>query len=196
MNSFYPSLDSFIHVYDVKHLIPDNFLEMIQEEIPISGRKIERTTTDARYSNHIFHFEETKIEPIIRDYIWSITNFVTENYSKDFLVSYSENAHFNPLKKLYNEEGYFVYMYNHLEFCDIHVDQNRSHPRDISFILMLNDEYEGGIIEFYCGKHLLKQIIPKKYSIVVFPSNYLYAHRVTPVKNGLRVVMVFWLRTD
>lgn len=52
----------------------------------------------------------------------------------------------------------------------------------------LNDEYEGG--EFImCGD---QQIHLPAGSVVVFPSNFMYPHKVNPVKSGVRYSYVSW----
>jgi hypothetical protein len=191
-----PTLEQFIQVYDISHLVPDNFLDVIKDSLPTSSYKMDRTDSDARYSDNIYYLTEETIDPLIHKYIWSITDSITEQYSSYFIIHNDEIEDFNPIRKMFNEEGYFFYMYTEHEYCNIHVDQNRKHPRDISFIIMLNDDYEGGEIEFYCGKHLLKRISPKKNHVVMFPSNYLYAHRIKPVYNGVRCVFVYWLRIN
>lgn len=191
-----PTLDEFIQVYNINHIIPDNFLEIIKDALPLFSVKAEKNKTDPRYCSEIYSITKSNLEPTIKKYMWSITNYVTQEYAKLFNVPYEDSKDYNPLKTMYNLEGLYFYVYENNDYCDFHVDQNIEHTRDISFIILLNDNYQGGIIEFYCGSHLLKKIPAKKNTIVVFPSNYLYTHRVTPVYNGKRYVLVFWIRID
>jgi len=188
-----PVLDQFIQVYNIAHLVPEDFLEILQESLSQYARRHQRSDSDARYSKHIYEFKDD-MDPRILTCMWSITESITKQYATTFKVSCRSGEAYNPIGNMYNDEGYFFYMYEEHEFCEIHVDQNRKFPRDISFIVMLNDDYEGGDIEFYCGEHLLKTVSPAKNHIVVFPSNFLYAHRVTPVRNGVRCVLVYWIR--
>lgn len=51
----------------------------------------------------------------------------------------------------------------------------------------LNDEYEGG--EFILWDEVWE--IPKG-SLLIFPSNFLYPHKVNPVKSGVRYSYVSW----
>jgi hypothetical protein len=64
---------------------------------------------------------------------------------------------------------------------------NASIP-SVSVVGLLNEEFTGG--EFVLFKDT---IIPlKKGDILVFPSNYLYPHRVDKVKSGVRNSFVTW----
>lgn len=61
--------------------------------------------------------------------------------------------------------------------------------RLISSVSYLNDDYEGGEIEFRQSGVKLK---PEAGSIVLFPSNFLYVHEVYPIKEGTRYSMPHW----
>jgi predicted 2-oxoglutarate/Fe(II)-dependent dioxygenase YbiX len=45
----------------------------------------------------------------------------------------------------------------------------------------LNDDYEGGELEF---KHFDIKITPPKNSLIMFPSNWPYTHRSNPIVSG------------
>lgn len=62
--------------------------------------------------------------------------------------------------------------------------------RDLSLVLFLNDDFEGG--EFYFPDLKIK-ITPEPGLLVCFPSNHYYVHGVLPVKKGIRYSMVSWL---
>ena len=61
--------------------------------------------------------------------------------------------------------------------------------RLISTVSYLNDDYEGGEIEFINSKIKIK---PEAGSIVFFPSNFLYVHEVMAVRSGTRYSMPHW----
>ena len=58
----------------------------------------------------------------------------------------------------------------------------------MSFVGVLNDDYEGG--EFVMWKD--KVIELKAGSVMIFPSIFLYPHRVEPIKKGTRHSFVSW----
>jgi Rps23 Pro-64 3,4-dihydroxylase Tpa1-like proline 4-hydroxylase len=83
----------------------------------------------------------------------------------------------------YTEGGHYIY----------HTDHHYTYPRELSCILLLNDDYEGGELEF-CdseGNSVLK--VPNESgTLIVWPSNFLFPHRVNPIKKGLRYSIVSW----
>lgn len=68
-----------------------------------------------------------------------------------------------------------------------HYDGGTSSERSVSPILYLNDDYEGGELEFVY--HGLK-IKPKAGSLYLFPANYAYAHIAHPVTKGTKYAIV------
>jgi hypothetical protein len=69
-----------------------------------------------------------------------------------------------------------------------HQDQGVS-TRVLSSVMYLNDDYDGGEIEFINSGVKLK---PEAGSIIFFPSNFLYIHEVHPIKSGFRYSMPHW----
>ena len=55
----------------------------------------------------------------------------------------------------------------------------------------MNDNYTGGEINFPRFGITFK---PKANQMIVFPSNYVYNHSVSPVIEGSRYAVVGWLR--
>ena len=65
--------------------------------------------------------------------------------------------------------------------------------RDISLLVYLNDDYEGGELEF---TKLQLTIKPKKGMLITFPSYEDFEHKVHPVTNGVRYNLVSWINTE
>ena len=68
----------------------------------------------------------------------------------------------------------------------------KNHPtsfRTWSAIFYINDDYEGGEIEFPLKKFTYK---PKSNSLVVFPSTSEYLHGVKEVTKGTRYTVAIW----
>lgn len=61
--------------------------------------------------------------------------------------------------------------------------------RDISMLIYLNDDYEGGELEF---KRLFYEIRPRAGMLIWFPSDVRYEHMAKPVTKGRRSVLVSW----
>ena len=58
----------------------------------------------------------------------------------------------------------------------------------LSVLGVLNDDYEGG--EFYL---IDDKVDFSKGDILVFPSNFMYPHKVEPVKKGTRYSYISWI---
>ena len=61
--------------------------------------------------------------------------------------------------------------------------------RDVSLLLYLNEDFEGGELVFL---HFNFTYRPKRGDLLFFPSSGVYAHQAMPVKNGIRYVIVSW----
>jgi len=59
----------------------------------------------------------------------------------------------------------------------------------LSIIGILNDDYEGGELIMFGDK----KIETKKGDILIFPSNFLYPHKIAPVTKGVRYSYVSWV---
>lgn len=66
----------------------------------------------------------------------------------------------------------------------------KSIDRDISTVLFLNDDFEGGDFVF---PELRVRIRPEPGLLIAFPSNQHYLHMVEPVTSGNRYAMVNWM---
>ena len=60
----------------------------------------------------------------------------------------------------------------------------------LTMILLLNDGFEGGEFEMFDGQ---KSYPLKKGEVIIFPSNFLYPHRVTQITKGERNSVATWV---
>ena len=115
----------------------------------------------------------------------SISNVLLENIEKiekDYC-----NAH--SLQTI-SHEPYSILKYGVGQFFVNHIDDHKNYPRRISWVYYLNDNYEGGEIEFPRFGIVYK---PSAGDFLIFPSNYVYNHSVRPVTSGDRYAIVSWL---
>ena len=90
-------------------------------------------------------------------------------------------------------EQYYINKYYPNQFYDWHMDQGfdignlEIFSRFLSVLIYLNDDFEGGNTEFTFG-----YIEPKQGSCLVFPSNFLYSHRASPVLSGYKYSVAAW----
>lgn len=72
-----------------------------------------------------------------------------------------------------------------------HIDGLTETGRSISAIVYLNNDYEGGEIEFV---NFGIKIKPEPGMLLLFPSSYPYAHIAHPVTNGTKYAIVTWIK--
>jgi len=108
----------------------------------------------------------------------------SKNYFKDIGSSNSVSLVLQTAVLRYEKSGHY----------DFHVDHGTAVNRVLSMIYFVNDDYDGGSLVFGCPslKHFLT-IPKKKNTLIVWPSNFLYPHRVEPVTEGIRYSVVGWL---
>lgn len=80
-----------------------------------------------------------------------------------------------------------------------HADSQNMHPqtglwskvidRDLSLLLYLNDDFEGGEIRFHKFRYQLR---PRAGMAVIFPSDHRYLHAAEMVRKGVRYAIVSW----
>lgn len=77
---------------------------------------------------------------------------------------------------------------------NFHVDHGRTTPRTLSAIYFVNDDFKGGELVFSDPTlQLFITIPPEKNTMVIWPSNFLYPHKVNAVTEGVRYTVVSWL---
>lgn len=87
-------------------------------------------------------------------------------------------------------EGHNILKYQFGQEYKQHYDGSTYLGRHISAILYLNDNYDGGELEF--PKFNIK-IKPQKGMLMLFPSNFAYSHIAHPIKDGTKYALVTWM---
>lgn len=90
---------------------------------------------------------------------------------------------------LSNHEGLAILKYSDGSEYHLHVDGTPQNRRQMSMVAYFNDDYIGGELEFPNFNIKLK---PTAGSLILFPSNYAYAHIAHPVTGGTKYSMVTW----
>jgi hypothetical protein len=72
-----------------------------------------------------------------------------------------------------------------------HIDDHPDYHRRVSFVYYINDDYDGGEINFPRFNISYK---PSKNEMIIFPSTYVYNHSVNEVINGTRYAVVSWAK--
>lgn len=95
--------------------------------------------------------------------------------------------------KQLKHEWYNLLRYEDNQRYNGHNDGDTSSGRAVSAICYLNDDYEGGEIEFEFFKLKIK---PESGMLILFPSNFPYKHIAHPVTKGVKYAMVTWMHDE
>jgi len=89
-----------------------------------------------------------------------------------------------------NSEGFDILKYNVSDYFMPHYDANAKLYRTVSVLVYLNPgQYEGGETQFHNFKI---KVNPQEPCILLFPSNYPYAHASLEIKSGVKYIAVGW----
>jgi|TARA_R100001460_G_scaffold35576_4_gene68412 Rps23 Pro-64 3,4-dihydroxylase Tpa1-like proline 4-hydroxylase len=190
-------LSSYIQLYN--NVLPDNVLtnfeKVCKDHEFLKEGSIVHDSKENEFSNK--KIRDTKIWPL-----------VNSEEEKSYTTIHWCNLLLSMFKK-YSVEYFRVYEKNNLSQVDIidiqvlkynvgghyqfHVDHSKKIPRTLSFIYLINDDYEGGDLVFATPDFKKDLIIEKKKNtLIIWPSNFMYPHTVQPVTKGTRFSVVGW----
>ena len=119
------------------------------------------------------------------NYLFSLIRYYIIEYQKSTKINIDLNE-VTDISILKYEEG---------GFYKIHHDSFFQHPRELSFIFLLNNDYEGGSLNFYNpSKEHITTVDVKPGRLIMWPSNFLFQHKVDTVTKGTRYSIVAWTR--
>ena len=120
----------------------------------------------------------------------NIQNVNNMFYTALLATSNSYSKRFD-IREPFFHENYHLLKYRGGEEYKAHYDGGTSIGRSVSAICYLNDDYEGGEIEFVNFKLKIK---PQAGMMILFPSNFAYMHIAHPVTSGTKYALVTWIR--
>ena len=89
----------------------------------------------------------------------------------------------------YREGGFYIRHADSQNMDQTTKRWNKVIDRDISMLIYLNNDFEGGELSFY---RLNYQIRPRAGAVVLFPSDHRFLHQAEIVKKGIRYAIVSW----
>ena len=102
----------------------------------------------------------------------------------------TQNKISNFLPQIVNDEGFKLLHYAEgYEFKE-HFDEIPSFGRTLTCSINLSSGYEGGEFKFFAGDYTAEL---GAGDAVIFPSNFLFPHSVSPITSGDRYSIITWL---
>ena len=148
-----------------------------------ANHKGKTTNSDERVQMDEYWVRRGNVDDAYYEDIKKSFERVIKKYSKEF-----------PLFSVQHTTDFRINRYSVCGFMSSHVDNiHHSHGQQygypqVSALLYLNDDYEGG--EFYVAG---KRVIPPQGAAIIFPSNFMFPHEAKVVTKGTRWSIVTWL---
>lgn len=144
---------------------------------------------DSTVLNPINQHDIAFLSPNIAAYVDEFNRVFWDQCYAEYLKEYSVLADYDrhtvytyKIQKTLPAGGYHVW------HCE---DGSKLHAGRIGvYILYLNDVEDGGETEFL---YFSKRVKPKKGTLLIFPSNYPWAHRGNPPLSGEKYIMTGWV---
>ena len=171
----------------LNNLTNKDFIELIKKYIDKKAiNKLATFGGDTEKTRNVFGHSLTK--DIISDKIFfkHIDGIIKQHYFHyKIKFPYIETSNLNQIDLLKYEVG---------GKYEIHTDHSHQSQRTLTFILNLNEDYDGGDFVFYNQNNTeMKRIKCKTATCIMFPSNFQYPHRIEPITKGTRYSIVAWL---
>ena len=202
VNGFFPGeitpdavVGGCIEIYENVWPSPENTIALLEQQCadPFSGVYWEKAGT---IGHGAFQDARTNLLCELTSQASIANNPIAQNIHNQFnmlllatTVRYAERY---GIKDPLWHEGYQMLRYQGGQEYKAHFDGgSKEVNRQISCICYLNNNYEGGELEFVNFK---VKIRPEPGMLVLFPSSFPYTHVAHPVTEGTKYNLVTWLR--
>jgi predicted 2-oxoglutarate/Fe(II)-dependent dioxygenase YbiX len=185
------NLRNYVKVYD--NFLDKDFCDQILKSLEgtLWGKHYfyeENTKTERNYENDLsVSYNNSPEEKTLEDKIWhAIYNYITID-NKDLNEWFNGWNGYSKIRfNKYDEKTEMRLHCDHI--TTLFQGDNRGIPL-LSIVGTLNEDYSGG--DFIMWES--EKISLKTGSLLIFPSNFLYPHRITPVTQGTRYSYVSWV---
>jgi predicted 2-oxoglutarate/Fe(II)-dependent dioxygenase YbiX len=147
--------------------------------------KIDLTARNVKCADLLPVFPQVKelLDNVVENVINPFYGFKVRDSEEPQLLCYEPGGHYKPHV---DGEG----LWTNPDKTQVY---KKTIDRDLSTVLFLNDDFEGGYFTF---PDLRVTIRPEPGLLVCFPSSRWYRHGVEPVISGHRYTLVTWMRVQ
>ena len=163
--------------FEILHAIASEYNALFDELNGIENNTTNRTNYDLSLTEQAF--KNKNLKDINNDFYLTL-NSAVNNFQEIFGIEGS----------LFFVEPFNLLRYQGGQHYDAHYDGSTAEKRSVSAIFYMNDNYEGGELEFVNYGIKIK---PSAGSMYLFPSNWAYRHIAHPVTSGTKYAIVTWL---
>jgi len=141
-------------------------------------------TVSGNLENDYSFDDNISTNKVIMDKLWNVIDHYIKKLNFDWFIGWQGYTNLR-----YNRYSDNKRMAEHSDQINSIFDGERKGIPTLSIVGTLNDDYEGG--EFIMFRE--KTIHLKQGDLIIFPSTFLYPHRVDPVTKGVRYSYVSWV---
>jgi len=181
------NLRDYVYISQMESGITDLTDKIFVEDI--KWKKHEWADSQGKLTNSddidVLYYNETfSDDKIYYEIFKHISQYSNTDYGK--WARTSELEHMSDLR--FNRYSVNTFMAEHIDHIRSLFDGKNKGIPILSIVGLLNDDFTGG--EFM----LCDEVIPlKKNSLLIWPSVFLYPHKVMPIKSGIRHSFVGWV---
>lgn len=183
------------YIVSIENFLPNSKNQKLREILDFNFFQFEKAkiNTGATKENHIdnkvritemFHLSNTSHSMTVIHWCNYLATALMESSKK-----YSEITNTNFLAEIVD-----IQILKYLEggFYKTHIDSGKNTPRTLSYVYFINDDYKGGELIFELPTNEVIKVDVQKNKLIMFPSNFLYPHKVLPVEEGVKYSVVSW----
>lgn len=167
----------------------DDPLELVRDgTVGTSAYKAEKSNINKKSKDLSLYPHHTSQYPAIRNYIEDELKRMIDNYIAEFFwaARSQEIGITEGINIQYYKPGDAFYSW-HTERSS---GQGPSAARNLVFMSYLNDVNEGGETEFF---HQELRVKPEKGKTIIWPADWMYAHRGVPALTEEKYIITGWL---
>ena len=117
---------------------------------------------------------------------------ILNSLNKVFTLAYETSKNFYDVKiNFFEDLSLNLLKFEKDFYLRQHIDTKSSESNHIASVYYINDDYEGGEINFPIYKLKIK---PKPNSLIIFPGNENYLHEVLKITSGDRYSSSLWFQ--
>jgi hypothetical protein len=176
------------YIYEYQNAVDENTVESIREILssnlygtsPHPGLEKTEVRNNIGFNINYYKNKNKQLDNVIS----CIEYLEIEYFKKYFTDCQLMRNYYQPYGSLGKTGVYRVYDKN--DYYEWHCDTDKMFRFVASFILYLNDDFEGGNTLFLNDK---LKVSPKKGSILMFPCGPYFVHKSTPIKSGKKEII-------
>ena len=173
------------YIWELENFVPDDEIDHFLGMFQFYDPSIIETFRNENRKNDTYVIND---HPDLDSIGWKWVNAANEYYVKEnqfIFYNWKKESFFTPGGKLWKGEN-IIRMYNENDSYEWHGDQAPFNHAEFSYIIYLNDDFNGGETRFMNDK---LTVTPKKGTVLCFPVDHYHIHKGVKVSGGHKKIL-------